>query len=130
MDMETYCIVFLEQSFFERVLVLRQLKSDLVDICSKYLLMPMTNPVFTYTCSEADICAVITAIGNSKFINESQKLKSILLKLLNIDSRGYTSAMYEYKKKITMSKFIIELLTNLLSTEAVNKLKDAFRYKK
>jgi hypothetical protein len=111
-DFETACKVFFDEHFAYRILLIKELKIALVDVYSKYLLLPFgVNPKIEYSCTQTDICELIYAISNAMdAIPEQQKLLAILMDIFNIQPAEFTNAKYEIRnRKKDKSSFVRKL---------------------
>jgi hypothetical protein len=115
-DIETHCRHLIEQEFGYREILLYRLKDYLIDIYSRYLLLPTIggNPKITYTCSSTDICELLMAIGNWNEITDSEKLKSILMEMFGISKPVFNKASHEIRNRSSSKSIFVKKLSDNL----------------
>ncbi len=92
--------------------LLRELKYRLVDIFSKYLLLPDIEqlPVIKYHCNPIEICELIEALVTSKYFDDTKKLKTFFMEIFQVDRDLYKDKKLAIKKKQgNRSSFLLKL---------------------
>jgi len=116
-DITSRCMHLIDFEFKYRRHKLQQLKNFLVDIYSKYLLLPNLEylPTINYSCTQTDICELIISLtGVIETNNEYEKSKAILLSIFGITNIQYNNAMNQItKRKKEKSVFTLKLSENI-----------------
>jgi len=122
---EIECGLYFDNSFAFRRNLLNEMKYNLVDVYSKYLLLPhhRTLPKIKYTCSDSDISILIKSLWHANAIQDNNELKSILLKLFNLSDTEFAKNCSEFARKQIATKFLKEIISVLLppGSEIVKK---------
>jgi len=116
LDIETFTRNFFEHNFISRSLVLVMIQKDLINLFIKYLVLPRIDqlPSIEYSCQQTDICELLYAIALEKKIDDSEKLKAILMEMFEISKEEYNNAIHEIAKRVkSKSKFMNQLADNL-----------------
>ncbi len=126
-DIGTYCMHLVNYDFEYRKLLLYRLKNYLVDIYSRYLILPSIgiNPKIKYDCSPTDICELLYAISNSGLITGSEKFKAILMDMFGITSEFYDNASHCIRNRQKAKSVFVQELSDQL-----NALKPSKKRKK
>lgn len=97
----TFTRGLIESEFAQRKRVLYELKYQLIDIYSKYLILPDIEkiPIIEFTCKPIDICTLIEAVTTSEYFKQKEKLKAILVELFKITPETYKDKKYIIKNK-------------------------------
>ena len=122
-DIQTYCMNFVIADFSYRQSLLYRLKNCLVDIYSKYLLLPSIdlNPAIKYDCSPTDICELLLAISNAGVITDSEKLKAILMKMFDISADDYKKSSYDIRNRKKNKSVFVQMLSDKLNAIPASK---------
>lgn len=118
-DIESHCKYLIGHEFGYREILLYRLKNYLIDIYSRYLLLPAIEviPKIRYTCTTTDICELLMAIGYTNEITDSEKLKAILKEMFEISQPVYLKASHAIRnRKSSKSVFVKKLSDNLDKT--------------
>ncbi len=116
LDIETFTRNIFEQNLKSRSLVLVMIQKDLINLFIKYLVLPRIDqlPSIEYSCQQTDICELLYAIALEKKIDDSEKLKAILMEMFEISKEEYNNAIHEIAKRVkSKSKFMNQLADNL-----------------
>ena len=115
-DLMTICKHNFDIAFFLRKNLLNEMKFALIELYSKYLLLPHQSklPKIKYQCSKTDISELIHAISLETTIDENEQFKAILMGMFDISKDEYNNAIYYIRhREKGKSKFVKKLSDNI-----------------
>ena len=99
--------------FLFRQQILNDLKFELVKVYSKHLLIPPKGelPDTRFLgANKSDIIEILVLMENNVEIHDFQKLKAVLLKMLNFDGGQYSNIKGEIQKRKAKYRFLKSVL--------------------